>query len=166
VKQGTAATSGMPDRAALLRALREMYAGPSWVGPTVRRLVRGVPARQASWRPAPGRNTIWELTLHLALARHILVARITGERALFPRPRRSSWWARTPADGSERAWRSDVALLADCQRRLIAAVERAPASRLTRVRAGGRTIAHELLGVVMHDAYHAGQISLLSRLAP
>ncbi len=165
MKQGTAATYGMPGRAALLRALREMYAGPSWVGPTVRRLVRGVSARQASWRPAPGRNTIRELTLHLALARHILAGRITGERAVFPRPRQSSWWARTPEDRSERSWRSDVALLEDCQRRLIAVVERAPVARLTRVRAGGRTIAHELLGVVMHDAYHAGQISLLAKLA-
>jgi hypothetical protein len=46
---------------------------------------------------------------------------------------------------------------------LIAAVRRAPPSRLARVRAGQRrTLAHELLGVALHDAYHAGQIKLIA----
>lgn len=159
------ATAGQPARAAIVRALRESYAGPNWVGPNIRQVLRGVTARQAAWRPAPGRNTIWELALHLALARHILWCRLTGERAAFPRPRRSAWWARTPRDMSEQAWRTDQALLAEQQERLLRAVQRAPAARLARVRSGGRTVAHELLGVVMHDNYHLGQISLLAKLA-
>lgn len=167
MKQAPPSAQGMPSRAAVVRMLREVYGGPSWLGPDVRRLLRQVTARQAAWRPAPGRNTIWDLTFHLALTRHIMLGRVTGERSLFPRPRRSTWWAKAPAALSETAWRADVALLEELQQRLVRAVERAPAARLSRVRSGGggRTIAHELLGAVTHDAYHAGQIALLAKLA-
>jgi uncharacterized damage-inducible protein DinB len=165
VKQAPKSAQGVPSRAAVVRMLREVYGGPSWLGPDVRRLLRQVTARQAAWRPARGRNTIWDLTLHLALTRHIMLGRLTGERAAFPRPRRSTWWAQAPARPSETAWRADVALLGELQQRLVRVVERAPAARLARVRSGGRTIAHELLGAATHDAYHAGQIALLAKLA-
>jgi uncharacterized damage-inducible protein DinB len=155
---------GEADRGTIVRALREVFDGPAWHGPSVRQVLRGVGARRAAWRPAPGRNTIWDLVLHLAVARHILLARLTGARAAFPRKRHRTWWAPMPARGTEAAWRDDVALLVDYQARLIAAIERAPAARLARRRAG-HTVAHELLHEAVHDAYHAGQIALLARLA-
>lgn len=164
MRKATAAAHGMPTRAGLIRALEEGYRGPWWVGASLRQLLRRVPARRAARPPAPGRNAIWDLALHLALTRHIMLARLTGERTTFPRPRRSSWWARRPGAITERAWREDQALLEEMQRRLIEAIRRVPASRLTRVRNGRETIAHELLGAALHDAYHAGQIGLLAKL--
>ena len=70
------ATAASPDRATILRSLREAYAGPAWHGPSVRVALRGISAEQAAARPAPGRNTIWELVLHLAYARHGLLLRV------------------------------------------------------------------------------------------
>lgn len=157
---------GSPDRATIATALHQVYHGPSWLGRSVRHVLRGVRAGQAAWRPAPGRNTIWELTLHLAVSRHILLQRLTGEAPRFPRRRRSTWWPVAPKDVSEDAWKADVALLVDSQDRLMAAVRRASATRLTTVRRGSSwTVGQELLGCTTHDAYHIGQIALLAKLA-
>src|SRR4051812_25972309 len=160
------APAGVPSRATILVALRELYKGPAWHGPSVLASLRGVDAELASRRPAPGRNTIWELVLHLTHARYLLMRRLDAEPiARFPRKLRKAWWPIAANDSDESAWRSGVELLDTYQNLLIASVERAPAARFTRVRAGQRrTIAHELLGNAFHDAYHAGQIVLLHAL--
>ncbi len=158
------ATTGAPTRAAILRATTELYAGPAWHGPSVRAALRGVTAATASRRAMPGRNTIWELVLHLAYSRHAVMSRVEAEPIpRFPRRLRKSWWPVAPNDSSEETWRTDLALLDDYQHRLMASIARAPAARLARIRAGQRrTITHELLGNAIHDAYHAGQIKLLA----
>lgn len=158
---------GAPGREAIVRAVREGYAGHAWHGPSVRQALAGVTAAQARWRPAAGRNTIWELVLHLAYTRHRVLRRMgDAGAARFPRARRAAWFPVMPDEPTEAAWRADLALLDGYQARFLDAVRRAPAGRLRRVRPGQRrTIAHELLGVALHDCYHAGQIRLLARLS-
>ena len=58
-----------------------------------------------------------------------------------------------------------MALLGECHRRLLAAVERLADDDLERHAPGGReTIGRLVRGVAAHDLYHAGQIQLLKRL--
>lgn len=163
MKQGSPAET-RPARAVVLRALREVYEGPAWHGPAIRPTLRGIKPRQAAWRPAPGRNTIRELVHHITLGRLIMLGRLTGERPGFPFPKRNTWWARTPGTFTPDDWRADMELLEQCQQRLLAAIRRAPAARFNR-RRGSHTLAHELLHLAVHDAYHGGQISLLAKLA-
>lgn len=153
---------GSPDRATILRTIREVYQGPAWHGPSVRDTLRGVDADTAARRVAAGRNTIWELVLHLVYSRHRLIHRIeTKPTAKLPRTLRTAWWPLPPATTTDAAWKADLALLDEYQRLLLDSIARAPAARLTRVRGGQRrTVAHELLGLAIHDAYHAGQIRL------
>jgi len=163
----TSPRAGTPSRASIIRALTEVYAGPAWHGPSVRQALRRLTPERAAYRAAPRRNTGWELALHLSAARHIMLQRVTGaDLSPFPRKRRATWWPVAPAAQDAAAWRADVALLEEYQRRLLAAVARAPLARLALVRPGRRwTIAHELLGMAVHDAYHAGQMILLAGLA-
>ena len=165
-RRTSAVKDGQPDRDVITRGLREIYGGPAWHGPSLREALRGVDAEAAARRPAPGRNTIWELVLHLAYGRHRLLLRLgAGEGRQFPRRLTKAWWPAAPAAPTAAAWRADLELLADYHHRLLAAVARASQARLNAVRAGQRrTIAHELLGIAVHDAYHAGQIRLLARL--
>jgi uncharacterized damage-inducible protein DinB len=135
-------------------------------GPTPLGAVRGVPARLAAWRPARGRKTIWELTLHIAYWNYAVRRAITGEpRSTFPRS--PSNWPAQPSRPTEAAWRADVALLKEEHRRLTAAWRKVRASSLERVPLDGRKwrTGDLLLGVALHDAYHAGQIQLLKRLS-
>lgn len=128
--------------------------------------VRGVTVETALWRPAPGRKSIWELTLHIAYWKYAVRRRLeggTGPRfarspANFPAP---------PRQPDQAAWDADRALLAGEHRRLLEVVAAIPPSRYgRRVQASKRWSVGELvLGIAQHDAWHTGQIVMLKRLA-
>ncbi len=152
-----------PSRRLLGHILREVYQGPAWHGPDLLATLRGIEAVAARRRPGRGRNSIWELVLHLAYSRYCLLRRLGVVTGHFPRPLRKSWWPRLPEEVSPEQWRRDLRLLADYQARLLEAIAQVPEARLRGHRSGQtRTFAGELLGVAIHDAYHAGQIRLLA----
>jgi uncharacterized damage-inducible protein DinB len=151
--------------ASLLALLDEAYDRRSWHGPNLRGSLRGMRVAQAAWRPARGRHNAWELAVHAAYWKYAALRRLTGERrGSFARA--GSNWLAAPTPPTEDAWRKDLALLADCHRRLRAAVAELQDADLDRRAPGGQeTIGRLLRGVAAHDLYHAGQIQLLKRLS-
>lgn len=149
------------DRQTLIRLLESVHAGPAWHGPSVRASLRGVTDREAARRAGKGRHSIHELVLHLAYSRYLLRHRLTGDAADgFARPLARSWWPAVTA-----SFKEDRALLETEQQRLVDTVRRLPLKRFAVVRhARGHTLADELLGHVVHDGYHAGQIILARKL--
>lgn len=140
--------------------------GQAWHGgPTPVGAVRGVPVEAARWRPAPGRHTIWELTLHAAYWKYAIRRRLT--RDAIPRfPRGPANWPAMPSPADDAAWNADRHLLAEEHRLLLETIERFPAGSLGR-HAGGRkrwSYGDLIIGIAMHDAYHAGQLQLMKRL--
>jgi hypothetical protein len=157
------ATRLEPSRRLLREVLREVYQGPAWHGPDLLATLRGIDAATARRRPLRGRNSIWELVLHLAYSRYCLLHRLGVVTGHFARPLRKSWWPRLPDQLSPAQWGQDLKLLADYQAQLLDAIARVPEVRLRGHRSGQtRTFAGELLGVAIHDAYHAGQIRLMA----
>jgi hypothetical protein len=158
--------AGQVQVALLLRLFDEAYDRRAWHGPNLRGTIRGLDARRAAWRPAPGRHSIWELVVHAAYWKYAVRRRLTGEkRGSFPLEG-SNWFARS--DGLvESVWRQDVELLAAEHRRLRAVVAGLRDADLPRAAAGSRQSNGTLVyGVAAHDVYHAGQIQLLKRLGP
>ena len=156
---------GAPTRGELLRLLKEAYAGPAWHGPSLKTAIRGLAAPAAARRAAPGRNTPWELVVHCAYSRHVMVGRLTGERGeRFPHPVPRHWWP-APGGTSAAAWAADRRLLDETHERLLAVVASLPAARLAARRPGKKmTLGAEVAGVALHDVYHAGQIVLMRKL--
>lgn len=138
----------------------------SWHGgPTPLNALRGISAAQAHWAPAPGRKSIWALTLHIAYWTYAVRRRLDGEQ--LPRfPRSPANWPDVPDDVVEHAWRADVALLRDERERLLQAVRAVPARRLGKKPRGAKEWRYGqiILGIAQHDAYHTGQIQMLKRL--
>lgn len=159
--------------ALLLRILDEAYEKKAWHGPNLKGTLRGVTVSEAVWRPAPDRHNVWELALHAAYWKYAGWRRLTGEkRGAFPVDG-SNWFVRPePSAGgrgreaaTEKAWRADLALLDREHRRLRAAVEKIPASRLSSLSRGSKHRIDTLVyGIAAHDVYHAGQIQLVKRL--
>jgi hypothetical protein len=134
-------------------------------GPTPMGAVRGVSAEEASWVPAPGRHSIWALTLHIAYWKYAVRRRLEGGEA--PRFSRSpANWPDVPDGADEKRWRDDIALLAAEHDRLLDVVRSVPASQYSRATPKGKrwTKGELITGIAMHDAYHAGQIVMLKRL--
>ena len=143
----------------VLSLLDEAFERKTWHGPNLKQSIKGVTARQAAWRPGPGRHNIWEVTLHAAYWKYALRRRIEGVKRgsfalkgsnFFPRPEKGK--------RNEQAWRADKKLLEREHRALRAAV----AKVLGTPRAA--KLMRQLYGVACHDIYHAGQIRLLRRL--
>ena len=154
----------MSEIALLLRMLDESYERSAWQGPNLRGALRGVGAREAAWRPSPGRHSIRDLVLHAAYWKYAVRRLLTGEkRGSFPE-KGSNWFAR-PDPVTERAWRADLALLEAEHRKLRAAVAATRPAALRRKPRGSKRTADTLIyGVASHDVYHTGQIQLIKRL--
>jgi hypothetical protein len=148
----------------LLRLLDEVYRGPAWHGPSVKESLESVTAKVARQKLSPERNSIWELVLHLAHGRHLLIERVDDAPSEpFPRTIREPWWPVIGYETSDDAWRTDLQLLDDTHAKFIDAVRRATPKQLARHPQGAtHVIADQLLGMAVHDAYHAGQIRLLA----
>jgi hypothetical protein len=151
------AKKGMAEEV-VLQLLDEAYAKRTWHGPNLRQSLRGVSAKQAAWRPAPGRHNIWELAVHAAYWKYAVRRRLTGGRRGSFALKGSNFFRR-PVELSERAWREDRALLEREHRALQTAVVEA-------FRAGrAKKLLRQIYGVAFHDVYHAGQVRLLRRLS-
>ena len=157
------ARRGTPaDGARVVALLDEAFTGPAWHGPSLTGALRGVTPAEARWRVAPGRNTVWELLLHTAYTKHVVLGRLLGRTERFARPLPRAWWPATPDPADDAAWRRDRALLDASHRALVAAVRQASPAALSR--GARRPLAEQLAGAALHDTYHGGQISLLRKL--
>ena len=140
--------------------------GTAWHGgPTPVGALRGVSAAVAHRRPAPGRHSIWELALHIPYWKYAVRRHLEAVPAgSFPRSPAN--WPAVPARPTEAAWQADRELLAEEHRRFVEAVERFPVARLNRRPPTKRrwTYAEMIIGVLVHDAYHTGQMQLVKRL--
>ena len=139
--------------------LDEAYEKKTWHGPNLRQSIKGVTAKQAAWRPGPGRHNIWEVTLHAAYWKYAVRRRIEGGKRGSFALKGSNFFVR-PEKGksNEAAWRADRELLESEHRALRAAV----AKVLRTPRAV--KLMRQLYGVAFHDIYHAGQVRLLRRM--
>lgn len=142
-----------------LTLLDEAYEKKTWHGPNLRQSIKGVTAKQAAWRPGPGRHNIWEVTLHAAYWKYAVRRRIEGGKRGSFALKGSNFFVR-PEKGksNEAAWRADRELLESEHRALRAAV----AKVLRTPRAV--KLMRQLYGVAFHDIYHAGQVRLLRRM--
>lgn len=149
----------MNNHALLLALLDEGYARKTWHGPNLRQSLKGVTAKEAAWRPSPGRHNIWELTLHAAYWKYAVRRKLEDiKRGSFVLEG-SNFFAR-PEKGkaTEADWRVDRTILENEHRAMVRAIRKALRSRV------GKKELRMIYGVAFHDVYHAGQIRLLQRL--
>lgn len=151
---------------AIREALEPMRAARAWHGgATPLGALRGVRAPTAAWQPAPGRPSIWSLTLHIAYWKYAVRRRLDpADHDRFPR--HPANFPAVPSVASEAAWRQDVQLLREEHARLLRVIDGFPRDRLGRDAGGRRHFSHAdlIIGIGMHDAYHTGQIQLIKRL--
>jgi uncharacterized damage-inducible protein DinB len=153
-----------PEAARIADQLRRAFDGNAWHGDSVFEILEGVAAAQAAAHPIKNAHSIWELVLHIAAWDGAVLRRLGGaavelsDAENFP-----------PVTGaSETAWRAALAEVRRVHAKLIAAVAALPDSRLDQIVPGKKgahyTFYYMLHGVVQHELYHAGQITLLKKM--
>ena len=132
-----------------------------WHGPPLADLVGDVAAQDAAARPVAGAHTIWELVLHMTAWTEIVRQRLMSQSMIEATPEED--WPPV-RDTSPEAWRAAVERLKEAHRELAADVTVLDDSRLIgRVPGREHSVLAMLHGIVEHDAYHGGQISLLKK---
>lgn len=146
----------------LLTLLAYAYDQPTWHGPNLCEALQGVELEGALWRPAPERHNIWELVLHCAYWKHVVIRWLEGHNDEEGFIRQPKDFPALP-EATETHWSADVALLEETHRTLLERVGRFDETRLDEAIEAGheRTFTDLVFGVANHDLYHAGQIRLL-----
>ncbi|HZW10867.1 MAG TPA: DinB family protein [Phycisphaerales bacterium] len=112
------------------------------------RSIEGLTPAQASWSPAPGRHSIWQIVLHMVFWRETYLRRLaTGEQTSDEERDRLNFPEITGV--TEASW-------ADARRRL--AETHARVARALR----DPDPKHDVLAAFLtHDCYHMGQVNYL-----
>lgn len=153
----------MSEARRLAEQLERSFRGGAWHGPAVAEALDGVEPAAAVARPIPEAHTIWEIVRHLTVWNEVPLRRIDGE-SLSDLP--SEWDWPPVDDDSPTHWDKALAALEEAHRRLHARVLELDDARLDDPVAGSDpTVRGLLLGVLQHNAYHAGQIVLLKKAA-
>jgi uncharacterized damage-inducible protein DinB len=142
-------------------------AGEPWHGSSLAAILDGVNAETAARRRVPDAHSIREIVLHLTGWVREVIRRLEG--AAPGVPPEGDGPAPGPTDDAA-AWSRARADLDAAHRELRAALDRFPAARLhEQIVAPGATTQdavtyyQTLLGLLQHDAYHAGQIAILRK---
>ncbi len=110
-------------------------------------------------------HTVWELTEHLRIALHDLVEYSKDSHYASP-PWPDGFWPDRPAPASEEAWQESIKQIKALTDEMICLV-RNPANDLFEPFEANSE--HHLLRqatiVAEHNAYHAGQIAMISKVA-
>lgn len=149
--------------------LERSFRGDPWFGSSLTVVLEGVSATTAASYPIPGAHSIWELVLHVTGWKREVLARLEG--GLAGEPDAGDWPAQ-PSRPTEALWREAMARMTEAHEALVAGVRRATPGHLhTTVRdersrplGTGLTQWQTLHGIVQHDVYHLGQISLLRKV--
>ena len=157
----------MDERERLIDLMRRVHDGDAWHGPSVRDAIAGVDAPTARARPVGTAHSIWDIALHIDAWRREVCARLKGKRPSMPHP---ADWPAAPEDDAQ--WARIGETLDTSHHALVDAVRGMSPDSLDALVAGPRepglgtgvTFYTMIHGVVHHDAYHAGQIALLTRL--
>jgi len=149
------------ETARLADQLERAFRGGAWHGPSLAQTLADVNAAAARRRALHGAHTIWEIALHAGAWIDVARRRLTGEAIGELAPELD--WAGAK-EVSEDDWQAALADLEEAHCGLHAAVLDLEDARLDDPVAGSDpTVRGLLLGILQHNAYHAGQIAILKK---
>lgn len=153
--------SAMSEIARIARLLERGFEGKAYFGPSVLTALDGITGELATRKTCPAVHNIWELVAHLTAELNYAHGVIEGTARLWIEGQ-TTWPAIT--DISEAAWRQAVEDLIQANRRLVTAISELDDAILDQsATVVGVPFYVMLHGIVQHNVYHAGQISLLKR---
>lgn len=145
----------------LAEQLERSFHGGAWHGPALSEVLDGVDARLAVRHPLEQAHSIADIVRHLTTWYEVPRRRLERERVAEV-PEEVDW----PPDDrvTEASWRRTVAALEEAHRLLHARVTQLSDDDLGRPVSGSDpTVGGLLLGIIQHNAYHAGQIAILRK---
>jgi uncharacterized damage-inducible protein DinB len=141
----------------LLDQLNRAFGGEAWHGPALRNLLDGVTETHAKARPVRDGHSILELVVHVGTWMDVVARRVGG--AAIESDSVQDW-----PDLTKTSWPTAIEQLERAESKLCDAVSRLSTEDLDKRVPGQKLSIHaELLGILQHNVYHAGQIAILKK---
>jgi uncharacterized damage-inducible protein DinB len=144
---------------ALIAHFDSSFERPNGDYPSVLEAIAGLTAQQATWKPSPDSNSIWQIVDHLAASKEWQIDMLDKGHAESP-----PW---TIPAGDEESWQTLLVRLNASHARLKLTLERVRDEQLLEypMPALRRTLLELILSSgSAHEAHHGGQISYLRGL--
>ncbi|MFZ0454796.1 MAG: DinB family protein [Ignavibacteriaceae bacterium] len=144
--------------------LEEAYFRKAWHGPNLHSSLNGVSAGDALKRPSKGRHNIYEITVH-AIYWVYRIIRWINKSSDLKFPFRGSNWFESPDTLTENEWKKIRNILNEFHHQLYNLILHLDSREIkSRSEKDKQKISRLLVGIAMHDVYHAGQIQLIKKL--
>ena len=152
------------ERDLLKDILEEAYFKKAWHGPNLHSALTGVTADDALKRPSEGRNNIYEVTVHSAYWVYRVINRIRKNPGL-KFPLKGTNWFESPNILKNTEWKKIKELLNKLHKELFNLISELGSKEFkSKTEKEKRIVSRLLVGISMHDVYHAGQIQLIKKL--
>lgn len=151
----------MKETKRITKLFEDLYNGNPWIDVTIMGTLKNITPEQASKKMAPGRNSIWQIVNHIISWRENVLLRVKGNELVTP----NNNYFMEIADISETAWQKALDQLKNSQHQWIAFLKTFDEAQFEKIYPKNRMSYYEHIhGIIQHDAYHLGQIVLLSKL--
>ena len=145
----------------LKQEFSQLYDGDPWIDVQLKQTLKGISAEKAYKRIAEGRNSIWQILNHIIEWRRMILKRLSG--TIVPVPEDN--FIKEIPEISEAKWQQALKELAQTQQEWLEFFDKLQDEDLEKTYPGnGQRFYYLIQGIIQHDAYHLGQIVLLSKL--
>jgi uncharacterized damage-inducible protein DinB len=143
--------------------IRLSFEGEAWVGTSLFTSIKDLPIAQVFNRPIPKAHSIAELVRHMTAWRKYVVEKLKGNDSFEITLNTDADWL-VFEEVNEQIWKDTLTALQDSQTKLLTLLKDFPDSHLTALVTGKEYTFYVLLhGIIQHDYYHLGQISMLKK---
>jgi DinB superfamily len=142
----------------LLNVLDSTFNKESWYAP-FKHAIDGITAEQASWRPAgETTKTIWENVNHLIYYKERLAANLDGREWVHNLDGDETFYL-TDQSNDDKEWKKVAERAENAQRNV-----RQVLSTISDEKLDQNSLEGKLLDIMLHDAYHTGQIIQIRKM--
>jgi uncharacterized damage-inducible protein DinB len=151
----------MKEAQRIINQFEYLYNGEPWIGVNILGTLENISAKQAAIKIAGDRNSIWEITNHIISWRLNVLQRVKGKTMVSP----DNNYFEPVTDQSAAAWKNTLEQLKISQQEWIDFLKTFSENDFEKIYPkNGMTYYENIHGIIQHDAYHLGQITLLSKL--
>ena len=144
----------------IVKLFKDLFDGYPWLDASILGTLEGIPAQKAAAKPHSATNSIWEIVNHISSWRHVVLNRIHGSDRETPQHN----YFLPVEDTSADAWKASVYKLGETQQDWLAFLSSATPEKLNEHYLDTHHTVYDLIfGIMQHDAYHLGQLALLSK---